>query len=108
MLLHNRDGYTSKKTKSEISAPIKYELSQNYPNPFNPITNIKYQIQKTGLVTLKIYDLLGREIKTLVNEIKNPGRYVVSFNGSEFASGVYFYRIQSGDFVEVKKMVLLK
>lgn len=108
LLLHNRDGFTAKNTKSEISVPLKYELSQNYPNPFNPITNIKYQIQKTGLATLKIYDLLGREIKTLVNEVKNPGSYMVSFNGAEFASGVYFYRIQSGDFIQVKKMLMIK
>jgi hypothetical protein len=60
------------------------------------------------MVTIKIYDLLGREIKTLVNEIKNAGSYIVTFNGSEFASGVYFYRIQTKDFVQVKRMVLIK
>jgi hypothetical protein len=108
MLLHSRGESTEKIIKKNNSEALKYELSQNYPNPFNPITNIKYQIQKTGLVTLKIYDITGREIKTLVNEIKNPGSYIVSFNGTEFASGVYFYRIQSGDFVQVKKMVLIK
>jgi photosystem II stability/assembly factor-like uncharacterized protein len=85
-----------------------FKLFQNYPNPFNPVTNIKYQIQKTGQVTLKIYDITGREIKTLVNEIKNPGSYIVTFNGTELASGVYFYRIQAGDFVQVKKMLLIK
>ncbi len=101
---------SSNKYSENIKANIinQFSLSQNYPNPFNPITNIKYQIQKAGLVTLKMYDITGREIKTLVNEIKNPGIYIVTFNGSEFASGVYFYRIQAGDFIQVKKMVLLK
>jgi hypothetical protein len=108
MLLHSRGESTEKIIKKNNTEPLKYELSQNYPNPFNPITNIKYQIQKTGLVTLKIYDITGREIKTLANEIKNSGSFIVTFNGSEFASGVYFYRIQSGDFVQVKKMVLIK
>jgi tetratricopeptide (TPR) repeat protein len=93
---------------SHKNIPDKYELSQNYPNPFNPTTNIKYGIPKQGMVTIKIYDLLGREIKTLVNEIKNAGSYIVTFNGSEFASGVYFYRIQTKDFVQVKRMVLIK
>jgi hypothetical protein len=108
MLLTSRSESTEKVIKKENTTPIKYELSQNYPNPFNPVTNIKYQIQKTGLVALKIYDITGREIKTLVNEIKSPGSYIVTFNGAEFASGVYFYRIQSGDFVQVKKMILIK
>ena len=108
MLLTQRGETTEKIVKKNNLEPLKYELLQNYPNPFNPITNIKYQIQKTGLVTLKIYDITGREIKTLVNEIKQPGRYIVTFNGTEFASGVYFYRIQAGDFVQVKKMVLIK
>lgn len=108
MLLTQRDEYSGKTVNKNNIEPIKYELSQNYPNPFNPVTNIKYQIQKTGLVTLRIYDIIGREIKTIVNEIKNPGSYIVTFNGSEFSSGVYFYRIQSGDFVQVKKMLLIK
>jgi hypothetical protein len=108
MLLTSRETTSDNIVKKNNIEPIKYELSQNYPNPFNPITNIKYQIQKPGLVTLKIYDITGREIKTLVNEIKNPGSYIVTFNGSEFASGVYFYRIQAGDFAQVKKMVLIK
>jgi photosystem II stability/assembly factor-like uncharacterized protein len=88
--------------------PKEYSLSQNYPNPFNPVTNIKYQLPKDGFVTLKIYDITGREIAKLVNEQKPAGNYTVLFNGSNFASGVYFYRIQSGDFVQVKKMVLIK
>ncbi|MCX6159578.1 MAG: T9SS type A sorting domain-containing protein [Ignavibacteriae bacterium] len=100
---------TDNKTIKEInSLPINYSLSQNYPNPFNPATKINFAIPKQGFVTLKIYDIIGREIKTLVNEVKQAGYYTVDFNGSSLASGVYFYRIQSGDFVTVKRMVLVK
>ncbi|MFA7361029.1 MAG: T9SS type A sorting domain-containing protein [Candidatus Kapaibacterium sp.] len=86
----------------------KYEMSQNYPNPFNPVTKINYALPKQGFVTLKIYDITGREIQTLVNEVKQEGYYTVDFNGSHLSSGVYFYRIQSGNFVSVKRMVLIK
>ena len=86
----------------------KYELSQNYPNPFNPVTKINYALPKQGFVSLKIYDITGREIQTLVNEVKQEGYYTVDFNGSHLSSGVYFYRIQSGNFVNVKRMVLIK
>jgi len=88
--------------------PKEYSLSQNYPNPFNPVTNIKYQLQKDGFVSLKVYDITGREIAKLVSEQKQAGTYTISFNGGNFASGVYFYRIQSDDFVQVKKMLLIK
>ncbi|OGU51918.1 MAG: hypothetical protein A2080_01875 [Ignavibacteria bacterium GWC2_36_12] len=85
-----------------------YDLAQNYPNPFNPTTTIKYQLLNGGLVTLKIYDMLGREVKTLVNEQKATGRYEVKFDASELASGVYIYRIQVNDYISVKKLMLLK
>ncbi len=85
-----------------------YELSQNYPNPFNPATTIKYSIAKAGQTTLKVYDILGREVVTLVNEVQQPGQHNVQFNAAAFASGVYFYRVSSGSFVNVKKMMLLK
>lgn len=88
--------------------PKEFELSQNYPNPFNPATRINYALPKQAFVTLKIYDITGREIKVLANEFKHAGYYTVDFNGSSLASGVYFYRIQSGDFVQSKRMVLLK
>ncbi len=88
--------------------PTEYTLSQNYPNPFNPSTIISYEIPKSGLVTIKIFDVLGREIETLVNEENNPGRYNEKFDGSNLASGLYFYRITSGKFSETKKMLLLK
>ena len=83
-------------------------MSQNYPNPFNPVTNIKFDIPKQGHVTLKIYDVLGKEVANLVNEVKVPGSYVINFNGNNLASGVYYYRIEAGSFVEVKKMILIK
>jgi hypothetical protein len=88
--------------------PLKYELSQNYPNPFNPVTTIQFQVPSLKFVKLVVYDVLGREVRTLVNEYKQAGSYIVSFDGSDFASGVYFYRIESGDFVQVKRMILLK
>lgn len=92
--------------------PENYSLSQNYPNPFNPVTKINYELPKDGKVKLVIYDILGREVKSLVNnEFKTAGRYTVEFNGTQFASGVYFYRIQVEDgkgFTAVKKMVLVK
>jgi hypothetical protein len=99
---------SSNSVKQENQIPKSYELSQNYPNPFNPVTKINYALPKQGFVTLKIYDITGREIQSLVNEVKQAGYYTVDFNGSNLASGVYFYRIQSGDFVMTKRMVLIK
>jgi hypothetical protein len=86
----------------------EYSLSQNYPNPFNPTTTINFSIPKSGLVRIKIYDVLGREIRTLVNGEKPAGNYSVQFTGSNLSSGVYFYRMQSGNYVQTKKLVLLK
>ena len=85
-----------------------YSLLNNYPNPFNPATIIKYQIPKLSFVTLKVYDVLGSEIATLVNEEKPAGSYEVEFNAASLPSGIYFYRLQAGSFVETKKMVLMK
>lgn len=90
------------------SVPSKFTLRQNYPNPFNPITKIKYDIPKTSRVSIKIYDLIGREVATLVNELKQPGYYEAIFNGNNLASGVYFYRIEADNYNAVKKMVLMK
>jgi 5-hydroxyisourate hydrolase-like protein (transthyretin family) len=83
-------------------------FQNNFPNPFNPSTTIRYQIPQDGIVTLKIYDILGNEVTTLLNEEKAKGRYEVNFNASQLASGVYIYKIQAGDFVSSKKMILLK
>ncbi|MFA7361856.1 MAG: C25 family cysteine peptidase [Candidatus Kapaibacterium sp.] len=88
--------------------PNVYSLSQNYPNPFNPATKINFAIPKQGLVTLKIYDVLGREVRTLVNEVKSAGNYTVDFNASEYSSGVYFYKLESNSFSDIKKMMLIK
>jgi len=83
-------------------------LFLNYPNPFNPTTAIKYQIPELSFVTLKVYDVLGNEITTLVNEEKPAGLYEVEFNKNGLTSGVYFYQLKSESFVETKKMILLK
>jgi hypothetical protein len=88
--------------------PNQFYLNQNYPNPFNPVTTIKYGIPKSANVTLKIYDMLGREVTTLVNEKKDPGTYNVEFDATNFASGLYLYKITAGDFSAVKKMMLIK
>ncbi len=93
--------------------PTDFSLGQNYPNPFNPTTQIKYDISKTQNVSIKIFDLLGREVRTLVNEMKTPGQYSVMWDsknssGTIVSSGIYFYRLETGDFVDIKKMVLVK
>lgn len=89
-------------------AITEYALDQNYPNPFNPSTTIKFQLPKDGFVTLKVYDILGKEITTLINEEKSQGKYEVNFNASSLSSGVYIYKIQAGDFTASKKLILLK
>ena len=108
--------YASSKTISVTSTSVReingiassFNLRQNFPNPFNPVTNIKYKIAKSSQVTLKIYDITGNEVKTLVNQIREPGTYEVTFDGSGFGSGVYFYALSSGDFTATKKMILIK
>ena len=88
--------------------PTTNKLYQNYPNPFNPATKIKYQILKNSRVKLFIYDILGREIAVLVNEIQNAGSYLVDFNANNLPSGIYFYKLITTEFSETKKMVLTK
>ena len=88
--------------------PVVFNLSQNYPNPFNPFTTIKYSVPNTSRISLIVYDILGREIQTLVNEEKLPGNYSVQFDGTYLSSGVYFYTLTVGNFVESKKMTLMK
>ena len=89
--------------------PDNFVLKQNYPNPFNPTTTIRYELPRSSIVVLTIYDMLGREILTLVNERQKPGRYAVNFDASKLVSGIYFYKLQSGsDFVEIKKMLALR
>jgi photosystem II stability/assembly factor-like uncharacterized protein len=91
-----------------IGIPDKYELSQNYPNPFNPSTVIRYSLTKNDFTSLKIYDITGKEVAKLVNQKQDAGRYEIIFNGSNLASGVYFYELRSGNFVSQKRMLLLK
>ena len=92
----------------DAGIPKVYSLSQNYPNPFNPVTKIEYALPKAGNVEMKVYDILGKEVITLVSENKPAGNYSVGFDGTNLASGVYFYRLVSGDFTSVKKMLLVK
>ncbi len=88
--------------------PKESHLSQNYPNPFNPTTTIQYDLPVAGFVTLKVFDVLGREVAVLVQENQKAGRYNVTFNAEGLPSGVYLYRLQAGEFVETKKLILLR
>lgn len=85
-----------------------YQLFQNFPNPFNPVTSISYQLPSSGNVTLKIYDVLGNEIKALIDEYKPAGRYTINFNASALASGIYFYRLKVNNYSFTKKLILIK
>ncbi len=88
--------------------PNEFSLGQNYPNPFNPTTQITYQIPQDGHVSLIVYNPLGKKVKTLVNEFKSIGSYNVVFNAANLPSGIYFYKMQSGNFRKIKKMLLVK
>jgi hypothetical protein len=90
------------------SVPLRYALMQNYPNPFNPTTAISYQLSAFSPVTLKVFDVLGREVATLVNEVRQPGVYTVRWDASSFPSGVYFYHLEAGDFRATRKLMLVK
>jgi hypothetical protein len=104
----SKKGLNKNVNLANVNIPKSYELYQNYPNPFNPVTTIRYQIPKSGTVTLKVYDILGKEVATLVNENKIEGSYDFSFNAYGFASGVYIYQLRVNDYVSSKKMILLK
>ncbi len=93
---------------SDNDLPKEFSLKQNYPNPFNPETNIQYDLPSDNFVSIKIFDITGKEITTLVNEFKTAGRYSIGFNGSNLASGIYYYKIEAGNFTQVRKMILLK
>lgn len=92
----------------DVTVPNEYSLSQNYPNPFNPYTQIDFSIKKAGRVSIKVFDMLGREVATLVDDNMQPGKYKARFDGAQLASGIYMYRIVAEDFTAIKKMVLLK
>ena len=107
-ILKTTNGGTTFIKDQNIELPNNFILEQNYPNPFNPATTIQYQIPKLLHVTLKIYDILGRELATVVNEEQTIGKYEVEFNGSNYVSGIYFYQLQAGNYSSVKKMILIK
>jgi len=88
--------------------PLEFKLEQNYPNPFNPSTTIKFNIPEQEFVTLKIYDVMGNEVAVLLNEEKEAGSHSIEFDASRIASGTYFYKLQAGNNIETRKMILLK
>jgi uncharacterized protein (TIGR02145 family) len=92
----------------EMESPAKFELEQNYPNPWNPTTTIRYQVPVNIMVTIKVFDVLGKEVSTLVNEVKPAGNYEVILNGHNLASGIYYYQMKSGNFIDTKKIILIK
>ena len=107
-LLYRERGWPTGVDVHGSTLPAKYLLSQNYPNPFNPSTTIEYQLSEQSFVTLRIYDVLGREVEMLVNERRNAGVYSVQLDASALPTGVYFYRLQAGDFTQTRKLLLLK
>lgn len=107
-VLYNADGPTSVEQQQNNLFPNEYVLEQNFPNPFNPSTTIEFSIPEASVVTLKIYNILGEEVKTLVDEFRERGNHSVQFNANNLASGIYFYKLQAGSFVETKKMILLR
>lgn len=92
----------------EPKNPVEFRLEQNYPNPFNPVTIIRYSVATEALVTLKVFDVLGREVASLVNKTKAPGTYEAKWSAEGVGSGVYLYRFESGGFMQTKKMILPK
>ena len=94
--------------KKGFDVPSEFKLQQNYPNPFNPSTNIEFRISKSGFVTLKVFDVLGREVATLVNGELQPGSYQATFDASHVASGVYLYQLRAGNFIQTQRMVFAK
>jgi hypothetical protein len=100
--------YYDLKEEVDISTPNSYDLSQNYPNPFNPATKIKYSVPVEGFVNIAVFNILGEKVAELVNSIQKAGNYELTFNATNFASGMYIYRMESGSFVSIKKMMILK
>jgi hypothetical protein len=94
--------------ETNLNIPIEYRLEQNYPNPFNPSTVIGYQLPASGFVTLKVFDVLGKEVDSLVSSYQNAGNYSVQFNAFHLPNGVYFYRLDTGPYHSTKKLLLLK
>jgi hypothetical protein len=101
-------GVTSLESSNDDNSPEVFSLSQNFPNPFNPTTTIRYQVKQKTFVSLKIFNVLGKEVGTLVNGEKLPGEYSIDFNGSNLSSGVYFYQLRTENFIQTRKMILVK
>jgi hypothetical protein len=112
MITNNQSVYLIKQFILQYSLPTEYKLEQNYPNPFNPTTKIRYSIPNLGSelqnVNLTVYDILGNQVKSLVDEPQETGYHEIDFNASTLASGVYIYRLSAGNFVSIKKMMVLK
>ena len=108
IMIEGGNNYVSVNDKPIPKVINSFKLFQNYPNPFNPSTDIKYQLQSSTFVTLKVYDILGREVNTLVSKYQNAGNYSVEFNASNLPSGAYFYRLDAGKYHDIKKLLLLK
>jgi photosystem II stability/assembly factor-like uncharacterized protein len=107
-ILHTTNGGITSVSPDNSNLIGPFLLSQNYPNPFNPVTTISYTLPKASHVRLKIYNVLGEEVASLVDEFKQPGTFSADFDGANFSSGMYFYRLTAGEFTEVKKMMLVK
>jgi len=115
-IMFTKDGWKTFFSIDSLTTNIKnltnqksdFHLYQNFPNPFNPTTTINFSVQKSGFITLKVYDVLGREVATLINENKSVGNYSVKFNADKLVSGIYFYNMRASDFVQTKKLILLK
>jgi Secretion system C-terminal sorting domain len=108
MILTTRSFRSETEKDERINIPLEYNLSQNYPNPFNPATTISFSLPRSENVRIIIYDITGKEVKELVNEFWPAGNYEINFNANGLSSGVYFYKIQSGEFAQTKRMVLIK
>jgi hypothetical protein len=108
IVMHNRIILTKDSNEEILLAPVEFSLDQNYPNPFNPSTTINYSIPEAGNVEMKVYDILGNEVATLVNEAKAPGIYSAVFDASSLASGIYIYKLKTNNFLQTKKMILMK
>mgnify|MGYP000255309590 CR=1 FL=1 len=101
------ENIVTNKGDNDVS-PQNFALEQNYPNPFNPSTTIKYSVKENTLVSLKVYDILGNEVVALVNKVQPAGKYIINFDASSLASGVYLYKLSAGSFIDTKKMIFLK
>ncbi|HMQ81025.1 MAG TPA: T9SS type A sorting domain-containing protein, partial [Ignavibacteria bacterium] len=104
----NQEGLVTGIQSNGTEIPNAYSLQQNYPNPFNPVTNIKFNLPKSGYVKLVVFDIMGREVATMLNENMNAGSYTADFDASRLSSGIYFYKLVTADFTDTKKMMLVK